>query len=794
MLSRVLFLLSILPLAHGQILNMSRDLVAKGIASSNMAPDTPNLDARPLFEASVAYASQNHIATITADPGAYYFLTRRNASTHALLNAPANLMIDWQNSDLYFQFSNTAALQCNSCSGVILQNFTLDYQQLPFTQVTVTSVNANAQTFNFTPISGYQTPADFNTNRASDDSDAIWMFIFRNGVPIQQVGRLGAKRPVSGSAIAISDVNDPWARAAQLSAIQPGDVAVFTDRGGPPAINIVNGSSVTVRNASIYSSGQIGLYFGRTNGATADHVQVIPRPGTTRLISTNADGIHTSFALGAHIFTNNTVRRTCDDALAISAPWIANVTSVAGVTVKVTRSFSSPFPAAAPVSFINPTTGAMTASAAIVSESPAFDQQKLTDGEVVTLTLDRAVPGLAADFGMVDNDPLKKGSGSVIANNTVQDGVFARAVWLAGVQNVSVHDNYIQRTSSNGIFIQQLGANNTDAGPSSEITIRNNLVDGAINYGNVSHGVAFAAAAIYSVTQNDSNAQVTSSPHLNVSVTANRITNSARSAIRLENVNTGVISGNVIQGFGAAPSVNVFSAPACCETLAQYQSDFAQAVLTPSSTAVSISDNSSSDVSGLLVNASTANGYPRLGAGSFAAAYGANLAASTVVASPPFPATLGGVTVAVRDSAGTSRQAAIQLVSAGQVNYLVPDATAPGIATVTIGPASGSAQIDAVGPGLYSMSGDGKGVAAATAALYAADGSVVAQPVFRCVTGSPCVSTPMDLGNDGDQLILTLYGTGLRNNSGLAKAVAMVGGARANLLYAGAQPQYPGLD
>jgi uncharacterized protein (TIGR03437 family) len=791
----LLFLLLSTPLlTQGQVLNLSRDLVAKGVAPSNMTPDSPALDSRPLFEAAVAYAVQNRIQTVIADPGAYYFLSRRNTSTHVLLSSAANLTIDLQNSDLYFHFSNTSALQCMNCSGVTLQNFTLDYGQLPFTQVTVTSVNPTAQTFNFATITGYQTPADFNTNRAADDSDAIWMFIFRNGAPITPVGRLAAKRPVTGSTIAISDVNDPWARAAQLSAIQPGDIVVLTDRSGPPAINIVSGANVSVRNASVYSSGQIGVYFGRTNGATADHVQIIPRPGTSRLISTNADGIHTSFAVGANVFTNNTVRRTCDDALAISAPWIANLTAGSGATVTVARSFASPFPPGASVSFINPDTGAIAGAASIVSESPAFDQQKFTDGETVTLTLDHGVSGVTTDFGMVDNDPLKKGSGSIIAYNTVQDGVFARAVWLAGVQNVSVHDNYIQRTSSNGIFIQQLGANNTDAGPSSAVTIKNNLVDSAINYGNVSHGVTFAAASIYSVTQNSANAQVTSSPHSNISVSGNRITNSARSAIRLENVNTGDISSNVIQGFGLAPTLNLFTVPTCCETFAQYQTDFAQAILSPSSTGVSMAGNSSSGTGNLVVNASTASGYPRLGTGSFAAAYGSGLASSTVVASPPFPTSLGGVTVTVRDSAGTSSSAPIQLVSAGQVNYLIPDGTAPGIATVTIGTSSGSAQIDAVGPGLYSMSGDGKGVAAATAALYVADGSIVPQAVFRCAAGSPCVSTPMDLGKPGDQLILTLYGTGLRNNSGLANGVAIIGAARASLLYVGAQPQYPGLD
>src|SRR4051812_30860363 len=93
-------------LSIAQPLNMSRDLVSKGIAASNMLPDSPALDSRPLFEAAVAYAVQNGIATVTADPGAYYFVTLRNSSTHALINSATNLTIDWRNSDLLFRSSN----------------------------------------------------------------------------------------------------------------------------------------------------------------------------------------------------------------------------------------------------------------------------------------------------------------------------------------------------------------------------------------------------------------------------------------------------------------------------------------------------------------------------------------------------------------------------------------------------------------------------------------------------------------------------------------------------------------
>ncbi len=776
--------------AQPSVLNLSHDLVSKGIAASNLQPNTPIQDARPLLEAAVAYASSNAITTLTADPGAYYFLSLHNANTHVFINAATNLTIDWQGSDLYFQYSNVSAFQVNSSSGVTLQNFTLHYQTLPFTQVSVTSVNAAAQTIAFQTIPGYQSPSDFNTNRAPDGSDAIFMWIFRSGQPISDTGRLSGKRPVSGNVIAISDVNDPWAKPAQLAAIQPGDTLVFTDRSGPPAMNFVGGQDGAVRNASLYSSGQIGVYFGRTNRATADHVQVIPRPGTTRLISTNADGIHTSFALGANVFTNNIVRRTCDDALAISAAWIASLTDVNSSSVA--RNFSSPFLVGASVSFIKPSTDAVFGPANSASETPSFEQQKFTDGEIVTIALDRPIAGLAAGFGMVDSDPSKLGTNSVIAYNTVQEGVFSRGIWLAGVQGVNVHDNYIQRTSSNGIFIQQLSGNNTDAGPSSNITIQNNVVDSALAYSNVSHGPTFAAASIYSVSQNSSNSQVATSPHANIAVTGNRITQSGRSAIRLENVNSGQISGNTIQGFGLAPTTNVYNAPACCETLTEYQADFMEAILTTSSISTTPSTNTTSGVSTLNINASTASGYPRLGVGSFAAAYGTNLVPSTVVATPPYPTSLGGIGVSVKDSAGVTRLAPIDVVSATHVNYIVPDGTAPGIATITIGSTTGGAQIDTVAPGLYSANNNGQGVAAATAALYSANGSITPQTLFQCA--ATCTSVPMDLGSTTDQLVVTLYGTGFRNLSALANARATVGGMAAALLYIGAQPQYPGLD
>jgi hypothetical protein len=113
--------------AQTTTINLSQDLVSLGIASTNMTPGQPSLDSRPLLEAAAAYAAENGIANLTADPGAYYFLTPDNANTHVLINAASNLQVNFQNSDLLFASSNISAIQCTNCANVTFENFTVDY-------------------------------------------------------------------------------------------------------------------------------------------------------------------------------------------------------------------------------------------------------------------------------------------------------------------------------------------------------------------------------------------------------------------------------------------------------------------------------------------------------------------------------------------------------------------------------------------------------------------------------------------------------------------------------------------
>jgi len=792
----------------GGVLNMSHDLVAKGIAAANLQPNSPTLDARPLFEQAVAYAVKNAIATITADAGSYYFLSLHSGTTaHAYLNAAANLTIDWQHSDLYFASSNYAAITCFTCSAVTMQNFTVDYRQLPFTQVTITAVDSANGKLNYQTIPGYQSPSDFNAARAADGSDTIWIFIFRNGAPLAAVGRLSGARQATANTITIANISSPWSAPSVLATIQPGDIAVYTDRSGPPALNFSQGQNIVVRNASVYASGQIGLYFGRTLAPTADHVQVIPRPGTTRLISTNADGIHTSFANGANTFSNNIVRRTCDDALAIAAEWLATVSqtpaAASPATVIVNRSIVGvPFPEGTTVSFVNPADATVAGTATIQQESPPSASQTLAANETVTLTLSKAVPGLAATFEMIDADPARHGSGSVIRNNTVHQAVFSRGIWLSGVQGVTAHDNFITQTSKIGIFVEQLTAppgsgNLLDTAPSSNVTIQNNVVDSSMSYGGISEGPILEGASIQVLSLSANDGQVSTTPDSNITIQNNLISNAPRSAIRVENTAGGQVNGNLVQGYGTAATTAVYYAPSCCETVAQYESDFKQSVLMLNNTGFPSPANTTAATAGALISSvSAASYFPKAAPESLVTAFWNNPAVSTVVASSSaWPNTLGGLTVNVTDSAGVSRQAPIYYVASTQLSFEVPTGTAAGIATVAIGSYTGGLQVDTVAPSLYSQNSSGQGVAAAGWALYAASGGITTgfAANFPCAAGS-CVAAPISLGGPDDSLYLTLYGTGLRGFSGLANASATIGGVSAQVAFVGAQGQYPVLD
>ncbi|MBI1762861.1 MAG: hypothetical protein HYR56_15635 [Acidobacteria bacterium] len=186
------------------------------------------------------------------------------------------------------------------------------------------------------------------------------------------------------------------------------------------------------------------------------------------------------------------------------------------------------------------------------------------------------------------------------------------------------------------------------------------------------------------------------------------------------------------------------------------------------------------------------------GSESIAAAFGESLGTGVEVATTvPLPTKLAGSSIKVKDSAGTERDAPLFFVAPQQINYLIPAGTANGAATVTVTSgdgtiSQGTINIATTAPGWFTANANGQGVPAGVVFRAKADGTQSLELLAQ-TEGGRQVPREIDLGPEGDQVILVLFGTGFRG--AVANAVTCrIGGEASEVLFAGPQGGLVGLD
>ena len=214
----------------------------------------------------------------------------------------------------------------------------------------------------------------------------------------------------------------------------------------------------------------------------------------------------------------------------------------------------------------------------------------------------------------------------------------------------------------------------------------------------------------------------------------------------------------------------------------------------PANPAIGAYEIPSAAATTFAVSMATAGQIEPFAPDSIVSAYGTNLAVGIAGAALPLGTTLNGTTVTVTDSAGLSRAALLFYVSPTQVNWEVPDGTAPGPATVTISnmnatSQTGAIQIGAVSPGLFELNTTGLAAAWVLPVISGAGQNL--QAVYQANSAGAAVPLPINLGPAREQVYLELFGTGLRH----AKNVSVtVGGVSVPVLYSNAAPGFAGED
>jgi len=190
---------------------------------------------------------------------------------------------------------------------------------------------------------------------------------------------------------------------------------------------------------------------------------------------------------------------------------------------------------------------------------------------------------------------------------------------------------------------------------------------------------------------------------------------------------------------------------------------------------------------------SAASGADILAPDSLVSIFGNNLTGPPPNA--PFP-----IMVLIQPASSATLVAKTFYVSATQINFVMPAATPIGTVRVEIvGPeiifGTAPVLIQPVAPALFSADLSGSGVAAALSLHVSLAGSFVSDPVpiFMCDAVLHCAAIPQDVGID-TPLYFELFGTGIRGRSSLSNVVVTIGGIPVQVLYAGPQLQFDGLD
>jgi hypothetical protein len=463
------------------------------------------------------------------------------------------------------------------CSNVTLRNFQTDYINPPYTHVKLTSVDTTNRLLHFQTLPNWPDPSTFSSLVDPYGGVVqIWAAIFRSGQIVPGTTRSAVSLPISNSTLSLIQDTTPWTQAATLSSLQPGDTLAVTARAGGSPLVVWVSDSITLSNIAVYGSNDWAVDFYEATNSVADHISVMPRPGTG-LIGSNADGIHFNSAYQNNHIRNCYVTRTMDDALAMDNQFHATIVNVSGSRqLTVTRKGFDRFSNGTAVNFVDPITTLEFAGATIISQSPP-DSVAPGYGEQVVLTFDADLPTLTAGQGMVFASTSLRGQGSTVEDNTVEDIVAGRGVWINGTVGVTVERNVIRRTSEAGIAVAQDTEVYT-APPAHDITITDNSLENDLWPAANGTGAQNSLAAIQVVsTSNQSFAFASSASNTNISVLNNYVADAGRSGVWIGELNGGILQNNLVIRWNQHPELPIWGIGPSFQT--QVLQDFSSPVV-----------------------------------------------------------------------------------------------------------------------------------------------------------------------------------------------------------------------
>lgn len=237
--------------------------------------------------------------------------------THILWRKLENVTIDFQGSNLWME-KQSSAVVLGSCRNLTLKNVFIDWDPLPFTQGTIVELDAAKRTLEVKIDEGYERVSE-GMAMVPQNKNAGWRGVLFDA----STSELKADQPGFTVSAFWDDklengnyrvgVNIFYDRPFGELGAQAGDKIVMFKREGR-AFRIEGCEGVVLEDVTMYTSPFVCFAEAHGKGGTVyRRVNIVRRPGTSRLLSSNADGINSSNCETGPLIENCRIEYLGDD-------------------------------------------------------------------------------------------------------------------------------------------------------------------------------------------------------------------------------------------------------------------------------------------------------------------------------------------------------------------------------------------------------------------------------------------------------------------------------------------------
>lgn len=382
------------------------------------------------------------VREVALEPGEYRVSSNGQRAAF-VLRGLEDVVIDGNGSTIVVEDFKSAFFIAD-CRNVTIQNFVLDMDPLPYLQGRVREVDETACSVLVEldkDFAGMEVlKAYFKLKLAVLYDEAGRLLPSQSDCSVSGVGEAGAG--------IIRVQLSPYDTDLSLAdcGYAPGVRMALTGKG-QPIIEQHDCSGMVFKNVTVHASAGLAVYERAADaGSVYEDCSIVRLPASDRLLAGNADGFHSSMAVGGPAYLNCEVSSICDDAFAVHGFFSLLLSSLAPDQIEIAPLLRRDFEVGSELNFYDIHSLEPLGSARVTAIESSRDPAKLKAAhdlsaaatregqriirmateEVLTVTLDREVelPALT----LIESEAMC-GAGSVVKDCRI-DNVRGRAILL----------------------------------------------------------------------------------------------------------------------------------------------------------------------------------------------------------------------------------------------------------------------------------------------------------------------------------------------------------------------------